>query len=209
MSSLRRWAARGLDVLAVLVVVVAIARFVVLPRLHRTVVQAPPVSLATLDGGRFDLGQRRGHLVFLDFWASWCDPCRASIPMVQHFKRTHPGPEVVSVDVGEDAGTARSFAAQFKMRDVALDPDQTVAHAFGVTGYPTLVAIDGTGRVVASWVGFDPDVERAMAEVNARYGPRKSAMSPGRPNVTLSRPNVTLSRPCHEPPQCHPELVEG
>jgi thiol-disulfide isomerase/thioredoxin len=178
MSSLRRWAARGLDVLAVLVVVVAVARFVVLPRLHRNVVQAPPVSLATLDGGRFDLGQRRGQLVFLDFWASWCDPCRASIPMVQHFKRTHPGAVVVSVDVGEDPGTVRPFAEQFKMRDVALDPDQTVAHAFGVTGYPTLVAIDGTGKVVASWVGFDADVERAMTEVNARYGPRKTALSP-------------------------------
>ncbi|MBV8749189.1 MAG: TlpA family protein disulfide reductase [Candidatus Eremiobacteraeota bacterium] len=167
MSSLRRWTARGLDVLAVAIVLVALVRFVVLPRLHRGPVQAPPVSLATLGGGRFDLAQRHGRLVFLDFWASWCDPCRASIPMVQHFRRTHPGVDVVSVDVGEPAALVRPFAAQFKMDDVALDPDQTVAHAFGVTGYPTVVAVDQTGRVRASWVGFDPDIERAMGEVAA------------------------------------------
>lgn len=173
---LRRWAARALDVLAVLVVLAAVAKFLILPRLHREVVQAPPVALATLNGSRFDLARDRGRLVFLDFWATWCDPCRASIPLVQHFRRTHPGVEVVSVDVGEPASLVRPFAAQFKMGDVALDPDQTVAHAFGVTGFPTMVAIDGTGRVRAHWVGFDPDVERAMADVAARYGaPRTTA----------------------------------
>jgi len=175
--SLRRWAARGLDVLAVVIVLAAVAKFLVLPRLHhRDLVQAPPVALATLSGGRFDLARSRGRLVFLDFWATWCDPCRASIPLVQHFRRTHPGIDVVSVDVGEPVALVRPFATQFKMDDVALDPDQTVAHAFGVTGYPTMFAIDATGRVRASWVGFNPDVEREMAEIAARYGqPKKTA----------------------------------
>ena len=179
MSPLRRWAARALDVLAVVIVVVAVARFVVLPRLHREVVQAPPVSLATLDGGRFDLERRRGHLVFLDFWATWCEPCRESVPMIQHFKRTHPGVDVVSVDVGEPPGLVRPFAQQFGMRDVALDPDQTVAHAFAVSGYPTMVAVDAAGRVRARWIGFNPDIERLMADAVARYAaPAKTAMSP-------------------------------
>jgi hypothetical protein len=51
-----------------------------------------------------------------------------------------------------------------------LDPDETVAHAFGVSGYPTLVAIDGTGRVRARWVGFDAGIEREMADAVAKYG---------------------------------------
>src|SRR6202035_1792716 len=119
---------------------------------------------------RYDLARSRGRLVFLDFWASWCDPCRASIPLVQHFRRTHPGVDVISVDVGEPPATVRPFAANFKMDDVALDQDSTVAHAFGVTGYPTMFAVDGTGRVRASWVGFDPGVEQSMTEIAARYG---------------------------------------
>jgi cytochrome c biogenesis protein CcmG/thiol:disulfide interchange protein DsbE len=174
---LSRLAARGLDVLAVVVILAALVKFVVLPRLpHRELVQAPPVALATLGGGRFDLAHSRGRLVFLDFWATWCDPCRASIPLVQHFRRLHPGIDVVSVDVGEPAGLVRPFVAQFKMDDVALDPDSTVAHAFGVTGYPTVFAIDAGGRVRARWIGFDPDIEREMTEVAARYAPpRKTA----------------------------------
>jgi thiol-disulfide isomerase/thioredoxin len=179
-TRLRRLAARGLDVLAVVVVLAAVVKFFVLPRLpHHQLVQAPPVALATLSGGRFDLAHSRGRVVFLDFWASWCDPCRASIPLVQHFRRTHPGIDVVSVDVGEPAGLVRPFVAQFKMDDVALDPDSTVAHAFGVSGYPTMFAIDGAGRVRAKWVGFDPEIEREMADVAARYGPaRKTASVP-------------------------------
>ncbi len=179
MLPLRRWAARGLDIVAVVVVLAAVTKFFVLPHLHlahRDVVQAPPVSLATLDGGRFELDRRRGRVVFLDFWASWCDPCRASIPLVQHFRRAHPEVDVISVDVGEPPELARAFAERFKMSRVALDPDQTVAHAFGVTGYPTLFAVDGTGRVHLVGIGFDPDVEREMAETADRYGrARKTA----------------------------------
>ncbi len=178
MSPLRRWAARGLDVLAVVIVLAAVAKFLILPRLpHRTIVQAPPLSLTTLSGRHFDLAKARGRFVFLDFWASWCDPCRASIPLVQHFRRAHPGIDVVSVDVGEDTHVVRPFVTAFKMDDVALDPDMTAAHAFGVTGYPTLVAIDAAGRVRASWIGFDPDIEREMADVAARYQRRRVTLN--------------------------------
>ncbi len=176
MHPLRRRLARALDVLAVIVVLAAIVRFAVLPRLHREVVQAPPVSLAALEGGRFDLASHRGRLVFLDFWATWCAPCKDSIPLVQRFRRGHPGVDVVSVDVGESPEFVRTYAAKLKMAEVVLDPDQIVAHAFGVSGYPTLVAIDGTGRVRARWVGFDPDIEREMADAVATYGgARKTA----------------------------------
>jgi thiol-disulfide isomerase/thioredoxin len=166
---LRRNLARALDVLAVLVVLAAVVRFAVLPRLHRDVAQAPAVSLAALDGGRFDLAQHRGRLVFLDFWATWCAPCKDSIPLVQRFRRGHPGVDVVSVDVGEPAAFVRPYAAKLKMDDVVLDPDEIVAHAFGVSGYPTVVAIDGTGRVRARWIGFDPDIEREMADAVTKY----------------------------------------
>jgi thiol-disulfide isomerase/thioredoxin len=166
-QQLRRSAARALDVLAVAVLLAAAVRFgwpYVAGSLHRGVTAAPPVSLATLSGGRFDLASRRGRFVFLDFYATWCDPCRESIPLVQRFARAHPEIDVVSIDVGEPTGLVKPFAAAFKMHDVALDPDLTVAHAFAVDGYPTVVAVDGAGRVLARWIGFNPGIERAMAE---------------------------------------------
>lgn len=168
----RRWGARALDVAAVLVLAYAAARFFVFPRLHRAPVAAPPVSLATLAGPRFDLDRTRGKLVFLEFFATWCEPCRASIPLVQRFKRDHPGVVVESVDVGEPDALARGFARTFAMRDVALDPDETVAHAFAVDGFPTLVAVDPHGTIVARWIGENPNIEQAMTDAIARYAPR-------------------------------------
>jgi thiol-disulfide isomerase/thioredoxin len=166
----RRWATRALDVAAALVVVAAVARFIVLPRLHGGAVAAPAIRLATLEGAPFDIAAPRTRVVFLDFYASWCDPCRAAIPLVQRFRRTHPGVEVISVDVGEPPPVVRPFASQLGMHDVALDPDEIAAHAFGISNFPTLLAIDRASRVHVVDIGYDPDVERAMATASARYG---------------------------------------
>jgi thiol-disulfide isomerase/thioredoxin len=171
---LRRVAARALDVAAVLIVLAAVFRFVVAPRLHQAATPAPPVRLATLDGGRFDLAAARGRILFVDFWATWCDPCRDEIPLVQRFARSHPEVAVESVDVGENPALVRPFAAKFRMEGVALDPDQSAAHAFGITGFPTMVAIDPQGRVRARWIGFDPKIEQHMAAAVQAYGVRRA-----------------------------------
>jgi thiol-disulfide isomerase/thioredoxin len=165
----RRWAARALDVVAALIVVAAIARFLILPRLHAGAEPAPALTLATLDGGSFNLGEPRREVVFLEFWATWCEPCRDAIPLVQHFRRTHPAALVMSVDVGEPSAFVRPMAVRLGMTGVVLDPDAIAAHAFGVDGFPTLIAIDPRGRFHVVDVGFDPNVERAMSDAVARY----------------------------------------
>jgi thiol-disulfide isomerase/thioredoxin len=178
---LRRVAARALDALAVVVVLAALARFgwpAAERALHRGTVSAPPVSLATLDGGRFDLGQRHGRFVFLDFYATWCEPCRQSIPLVERFARRHPAVDVIPIDVGEPTALVRPFAATFGLGAVALDPDVTVAHAFAVDGYPTIVAIDAAGILRARWIGYDPQIERALGDAVARWGPQSLAGTP-------------------------------
>ena len=160
---------RALDLAALIIVVAAAAHFIVLPRLHAAAVSAPVLTLASLEGPPFVVGARRQRVVFLEFWATWCDPCRDSIPLVQRFRRDHPGVEVISVDVGEPAALVRPFAARFGMRGVVLDPDETAAHAFGVSGFPTLVAIDPQARVHVVGIGFDPGIERVMSAAAARY----------------------------------------
>jgi peptide/nickel transport system substrate-binding protein len=183
----RRGVARGLDALAVLVVLFALFQFFVAPRLRENaVVPAPPIALQSLDGGRRPLADLRGRLVFLDFWASWCEPCKESVPLIQHYARLHPEVEVVSVDVGEPANVVRGFLRTHPMKRVALDPDMTVNNAFGVSNFPTMVVIDPAGNERAKWVGFSPQIEAQMAEAQRRYTPSsKAAAAEGRP-LTLA-----------------------
>lgn len=190
MRSARRWGTRGLDVLAALIVLVALYALFVAPRLaeNRTV-PAPPVSLATLDGGRFSLERRPNRVTFLDFWATWCEPCKQSVPLIQRFARLHPDVDVVSIDVGEPPGIVDGFVRLHPMKRVALDPDQTAAAAFGVVNFPTMVVIDPQGNERAKWVGFNAQIESAMAAAASRYrhaDPRP--IVPAAAAATLPRP---------------------
>jgi ABC-type transport system substrate-binding protein/thiol-disulfide isomerase/thioredoxin len=194
MAGGRPWLARGLDAVAVLVVLYAVFHFLVQPRLSPEVaVPAPPLSLASLGGGRFSLAGHRGRIVFLDFWASWCEPCKLSLPLVEHYARTHPDVDVVAIDVGEDAATAADFARAHGLAHVALDPDEIAAHAYGVSGFPTIAVIDPAGQVRAKWVGFNPLVEAAMADARQRYG--KAARTAGGPFASLAADAATPNTP--------------
>jgi peptide/nickel transport system substrate-binding protein len=175
MPSARRWVARGLDVLAGLIVLFALFEFFVAPRLAANrIVPAPPVSLANLDGGRFSIERQKGRLTYLDFWATWCEPCQQSIPLIQRFARRHPEVDVVSIDVGEPLGVVRSFARTHPMKRIALDPDQTAASAFGVADFPTMVVIDAQGNERAKWIGFNPEIEAQMAQAETSFRAHKA-----------------------------------
>jgi cytochrome c biogenesis protein CcmG/thiol:disulfide interchange protein DsbE len=179
MPFVRRWLSRGLDGLAIVVVLYALFHFFVQPRLIREAAEpAPPVALAALDGGRFSLAEHRGRVVFLDFWASWCAPCKQSLPLVEHYARAHPDIDVVAVNVGESAAAARAYARQTRLANVVLDPDEIAAHAYGINGFPTMVVVDPAGLVRAKWIGYDPAVEQAMADARRRYGKAARATAP-------------------------------
>ena len=178
MPFVRRWLARGLDALAVLVVLYAVFHFFVQPRLVREASEpAPPVTLAALGGGSFALAAHRGRVVFLEFWASWCEPCKQSLPLVERYARDHADVDVVAIDVGENTATAAEFARGHRLSNVVFDPDEIAARAYGVSGFPTMVVVDPAGRLRAKWVGFNPAIERAMADARERYG--KAARTAG------------------------------
>lgn len=157
------------DVLAVTVIAFIAYKLLIAPRTlrERDAVPAPNVTLPTLEQRRFSLHDYRGKVVFLEFWASWCEPCKASLPMVEGFARTHPRVLVETVDVGESRAVAEEFARTHQMSNVALDGNHLAANWFGVEGFPTMIVIDTKGMIRAKWTGFNPAVTLNMAHAEA------------------------------------------
>jgi thiol-disulfide isomerase/thioredoxin len=124
---------------------------------------APHIAYPKLDGGTFHISDERGHVVFLDFYASWCEPCRLEAPLVQHYVHAHPNVVLVPIDVGEPAAVAAAYAQRMHLKDVVLDPTSGSQGFFQIEGFPTIVVIDPQGRIRATWSGFNPAIELAMA----------------------------------------------
>lgn len=156
--------ARVWDLLALLVIALVAYRLLFAPRVFRTPSQpAPHVRYATLDGAPFVLTKERGHVVFLDFFASWCEPCKLSLPLVESFARTHPHAVVVPVDVGEPREVVAAFARARHLERVAFDPQSLSQGFFQIDGFPTTVVIDPRGYIRATWAGFNPAIALNMA----------------------------------------------
>jgi cytochrome c biogenesis protein CcmG, thiol:disulfide interchange protein DsbE len=152
------------DALALAVVAFAIWKILVAPRSFNAPGSqpAPDAVYARLDGGAFRLADYRGHVVFLDFYASWCEPCKLELPLVESWWRGHRDATVVPVDVGERRSVAAAFARRYSLENVALDPQSSARALFGVEGFPTIVVVDSTGRIRAKWEGLNPAIALAM-----------------------------------------------
>lgn len=153
------------DALAILAIGFVLWKIFIAPRSFepRNAHPAPLTSYQRLDGDAFVLARSRGHVVFLDFYASWCEPCKLELPLVESWARSHPDAIVVPVDVGESREAAAAFAASHRLRDVALDPQSRSRALFGIGGFPTIAVIDGAGFVRAKWEGFNPAIALAMS----------------------------------------------
>jgi cytochrome c biogenesis protein CcmG, thiol:disulfide interchange protein DsbE len=114
---------------------------------------APDLRLPRLDGGAAaSLADWRGKVVVLNFWASWCGPCREESPMLQrwHSRIQASGGTVLGVDVLDVTTDARSFIREYGLTYPMLrDHEGASARPFGVLGYPETLVIDRRGRIAA------------------------------------------------------------
>ena len=136
----------------------------------------PRVSGTTLTGQKLTLAQYHGHVVVLNFWGSWCTPCRAEAPVLaslaQHFSGS--GVRFLGVDIRDSPATAEAFQSNFHIGYPSLnDPGDVVALDFTSTvppsGIPTTLVIGRSGRIAAriigavSYPGLRGLISRAMA----------------------------------------------
>ncbi len=131
---------------------------------------APAFRLRDLDGSVAALTDFRGRYVLLNFWASWCGPCRGETPALQaFFEDKSPGLVVVGVNQQETAEEARAFTDQFDVTyPIVLDRDGQVSGAYRVsTGLPVSFLIDPEGVIRLMHLGAltDSDLDELAAEL--------------------------------------------
>jgi thiol-disulfide isomerase/thioredoxin len=119
---------------------------------------APPVVLPQLAGaGDISLESLRGKVVYLDFWASWCGPCRISFPILNQLRKElgPKGFEVLAVNVDEVESDANNFLSEVPVDFLIVrDPTATTPQTFGILGMPTGYLIDKQGTVREIHQGF-------------------------------------------------------
>jgi thiol-disulfide isomerase/thioredoxin len=117
---------------------------------------APDFNLTDLNGKPLDLASYRGKVVLLDFWATWCAPCRAEIPHFVEFQNNYrdQGLQIIGISMDDDLKPVRPFYQEFKMNyPVALGTEKLAQSYGGILGLPVTFLIDRDGRIAGKYVG--------------------------------------------------------
>jgi thiol-disulfide isomerase/thioredoxin len=137
---------------------------------------APKLKLFNMDGKQVDLEKLKGQVVLVNFWATWCPPCRREMPSLQRLwlKLGKSKIQIVAVNVGEDADTVLSFMGMLDDSPtfpIVFDKDSAVLRAWPVKGLPTTFLIDKKGHIAYRAIGgrdFDsPENIRFITELLA------------------------------------------
>lgn len=116
---------------------------------------APEIALETLDGSTASLADFRGHPVVLNFWATWCIPCKEEMPLIADFEERYaPDLVVLGLNYGERKEMVQDFVEQNEIPfRILLDPSQSTGADYMVRGFPTTYFIDKDGILRSMHIG--------------------------------------------------------
>ena len=133
---------------------------------------APEFEISTLQGQQVSLKQLAGRVVVMDFWATWCPPCRASVPELKELTKKYPAEKLIliSVSADQDDGAWREFVAKKNMDWAQYrDADHKILNAFSIHSFPTYLVIDGDGIIKERMTGMNPQ-ESVVHRLKATLG---------------------------------------
>lgn len=129
---------------------------------------APDFTLKSNSGGNVKLSELRGQVVMVNFWASWCGPCRQEMPLLDalHQRYKDLGFTVLGVNVEEDPAAARSLLEEVPVTfPILFDSNNRVSEAYEVDAMPSTVIVDRDGKVRYIHKGYVPGDENKYQEV--------------------------------------------
>jgi peroxiredoxin len=129
---------------------------------------APAFTLAARDGGKLSLADLKGQVVMINFWATWCGPCRQEMPLLAqlHDKYEPLGFTMLGVNVEPDSAAAVAWLKNVPVNfPILFDTDSAVAGRFGVEGMPSSVLVDRNGQVRYIHRGYKPGDEAKYADM--------------------------------------------
>ena len=142
------------------------------PKLLAPGIAAPPLVVERAAGGKLSLADLRGRVVLIDFWATWCPPCRAELPWLVKLAQRHANEGLWFIAVNQDdVAQQRALVGEFAPTVPGLQTwtaygTDTVTKAWQVDGLPTLYLVDREGRIVAGHEGrlTEEAVTRALEQ---------------------------------------------
>ncbi len=138
---------------------------------------APDFTLKTMDGQEITLSQLKGKVVLLDFWATWCGPCRESIPHLIQLYRNYRenGLELIGMDVDKgDMETVRRFVKSMDIPYPIVSAPEDVVRSYRVTGIPATILIDKEGIIRERVAGFSNTIAQELTTKVAELISEKS-----------------------------------